>query len=448
MTVGRLGGTMAISFTTETLPMPQAAAHSHHRTEHTPRDPVSARSGPAEGEGDGDADAAWPSRHGQDRAAARAMTQRLRMVVREVAEPDEATWAAMGQALLRGDPLADDVADWMLAQGGARMWPQVDRWLQAGPEGAVAAGAPAPVLTLLRAACTLPDWADLARADAGARALHGSGLHGMMVLRDAGLMAGYQASAINQTLLRTGALHEGAQRRVALTTTWWMAVTEPGGMRPGQPGHRHTLQVRIMHALVRQRLRRDPTWDTAHLGLPVNQLDMQVTYLAFSVIQLLSLGTTGMWMPQAQRDDVMHLWRLVGWAMGVDDALLCRDEAEGRRALVHNLLSQAPADGGSRLLAQALMDEPLHRHYRNLPGLRGRLNRQRHLSLVGWFVGARGLRQLGLPLTLPWYPLLCLLPFGARALAMAAVPPLRVALQRRGRAAQRDYLEILTGPTP
>ncbi|MEY4765534.1 MAG: hypothetical protein RI907_2207 [Pseudomonadota bacterium] len=414
--------------------MSLAASTPHHRTD----EPTADAADPLKG-------APWPARHGLDRDAARAMTRRLRWMAREVGEPDEATWASMGRALMRGDPLADDVADWMLQRGGARMWPQVDTWLRGGPAGAAAAGAAPAVQALLAATWQLPHWADLGRADAGARALHTSGLHGMMVLRDAGLMAGYQASAINETLLRTGALHEGAQRRVALTTTWWMAVTEPGGMVPGSPGHLHTLQVRIMHALVRQRLRRDPTWDTAYFGLPVNQLDMQVTYLAFSVIQLLSLTTTGMWMPKAQREDVMHLWRVVGWAMGVDSDLLCRDEAEGRRALVHNLLSQAPADEGSRQLARALLDEPLHRHYHDLAKLRGRLNRQRHLSLVAWFVGADGLRQLGLPRALPWYPMLTMAPHGLRAVAMAAWPGLRRRLQHTGRQAQRAYLDVLTG---
>lgn len=389
----------------------------------------------------------WPSRHGADPDGARAMTRRLRTVLMgSVGEPDGAAWAEMGDALMRGDPLADDVADWMLAQGGARVWPQVMRWLQAGPEGAGQQQAPQAVLQLLEATAQWPAWADAAEVARGALALHSSGLHGMMVLRDAGLMAGYQASAINQTLLRTGALHEGAPKRVALTTTWWMAVTEPGGMRPGAAGHLQTLHVRIMHALVRQRLRRDPTWDAAALGLPVNQLDMQVTYLAFSVIQLLSLTTTGMWMPAADREAVMHLWRLVGWTMGVEEALLCRSEAEGQQALVHNLLSQAPADEGSRLLARALCDEPLHRHYPNLATLRGRFNRQRHLSLVSWFAGQAGLKALGLPRALPWYPLLCMLPFGARALARVTVPGARAWLAQRGRQRQHDYLAILTGP--
>lgn len=373
------------------------------------------------------------------------MTRRLRMLVPNAHEPGDSAWQSMGQALMRGDPLADDVAIWMLSQGGARVWPQVEQAIRTGPQE----GTPAALARLLAHVNAPPAWVQPARMAEGARALQSTGLHGMRVLRDAGLMAGYQASGINQTLLHTGALHEGAQRRVASTTAWWLAVTEVGGMQPGQPGWEMTLKVRLMHAMVRQRLLRSEAWSSAQWGLPVNQLDMQATCLAFSAVHLVSLQTTGMWLTRDQREAAMHLWRVIGWHMGVEEGLLCDTEADGRQALLHNLLTQAPADEGSVRLARALMDEPLQRHYSGpLATWMGPLNKARHLSLVRWFVGADGMRRLGLPATLPWYPLLCLLPLGLRSLALAASPAWRGATTVRARRAQRAYLKVLQGPAP
>jgi ER-bound oxygenase mpaB/B'/Rubber oxygenase, catalytic domain len=222
-----------------------------------------------------------------------------------------------------------------------------------------------------------------------------------------------------------------------------------GGMRPGAAGFEMTLKVRLMHAMVRQRLLRGDTWSTTQWGLPVNQLDMQATYLAFSVVHLIALQTTGMWLSRAQREAVMHLWRLIGWVMGVEEGLLCLSEAHGRKTLLHNMLTQAPADEGSVKLGRALMDEPLGRHYTGpLAAWAGPFNKARHLSLVRWFVGADGMRALGLPMAWPWYPLLCLAPLGARSAALLALPGLRDGVAAKERARQRHYLNaVMQGPT-
>ncbi len=387
-----------------------------------------------------------PSRHGQDPEGARRMTARLRLMVRGATDPSPAQHAAMGQALMRGDPLADAVAQWMMEQGGARAWPLVERAIrsQLRPDEAM----PPALKDLLAQVSVWPTWADGPTLDAGARAMQSTGLHGMRVLRDAALMAGYQASAINQTLLQTGALHDGAQRRVAHTTAWWMDVTEVGGMRPGAAGFEMTLKVRLMHAMVRQRLLRGETWSTDKWGLPVNQLDMQATYLGFSVVHLIALQTTGMWLSRKDREALMHLWRLIAWVMGVEEALLCHSEAHGRQTLLHNMLTQASADEGSVKLARALMDEPLGRHYAGpLSSWAGRFNKARHLSLVRWFVGAEGMRVLGLPTSLPWYPLLCMAPLAARSAVLIALPGLQAGVAARQRARQRHYLSaVMQGP--
>ena len=352
--------------------------------------------------------AAPPSRHGADLAVSRRMAARLKMTISGPCEPSEAEWAAMGSALWLGDPLADEVARWLHEEGMNEGRGQLQRAMAQGV--AEGDGTPHALRRLIEHVQSVPDWVDPVLMARGARFLQSTGLHGMRVLRDAGLMAGYQASAINQTLVQTGALSRGAQKRVSETTSWWLDCTADGGLAPHGPGWKATMHVRVMHALVRQNVRQRPTWDAASLGLPINQLDLQATYLAFSVVQLLALRTTGFVVTKSDARAVMHLWRYIGWLMGVDETWLCDDEMQGRVHLYRNLISQAPPDASSVALGRALMDEPLQRHYAWGRAWRGHFDKARHLSLVRWFVGREGMGHLGLPSALPWYPLLTLLP--------------------------------------
>ena len=268
----------------------------------------------------------------------------------------------------------------------------------------------------------------------------------MRALRDLGLMAGYQASAINRTLVLTGALKRGPQRRLAETTKWWVDVTQPGGLARFGAGFKTTLQVRLIHAIVRRHVQRLPEWDASYYGLPINQGDMHATYLGFSVIYLIGARALGIPLSQREGAAVMHLWRYTGWLMGLEDQWLHESEQAGRLALYQNLLAQAPPDESSRQLGQALMGEPLLRHYPNLVWLRGRLNHALHLSIARAFIGQAGMRSLGLPAgTLPWYPLLSFAPRFAWHGLHRLLPGGRARLVRIGLAEQRDYLGTVFG---
>lgn len=388
--------------------------------------------------------AAPPTRHGADLARARRIARMVRLsLFGRDGEPTPAQWDRLGMALWDGDPLADAVAEWMHTEGMgpayARLERAIDQGLAAVPD------APPALRRYIEAAERLPDWADPLLMDQGARFIQSTGQHGMLVLRDAGLMAGYQAGAINQTLVMTGALRKGPQRRVAETTSWWIDCTREGGMRRHGKGFKTTLKVRVMHALVRRSVARRPEWNAAQLGLPVNQVDMQATYLGFSVVHLLALRGTGVVVTPEDAHAMMHLWRYIGWLMGVDASWLYETEMAGRVGLYHNLLSQAPPDDSSVALGRALMDEPLSRHYPRMGWLRGRFNKHRHLSVVRWFVGSEGMRNLGLPQALPWYPALTLLPRLMWTGAHRLVPGGYGRLVSAGNQEQMDYLPIMFG---
>lgn len=387
---------------------------------------------------------AIPTRHGAGRAIARRIARPVGLLIRGRAEPTEAEWNAVGASLTRGDEPMDRLVAWMKETGLRETKPLFDAAVERGianvPE------APEPLKAFFAHVEARPAWVDDARLVEGARLCGISGLTGLAVLRNFGLLAGYQASGINRTLVLTGALEKGAPRRVAETTKWWIDATRPGGMALGAAGYRSTLQVRLIHALVRRHVAKMPAWDAAYYGVPINQGDMHATYLAFSVIFLFGQRLLGVPLTKREGESVMHLWRYIGWLMGVEERWLHTTERDGRVALYQNLLAQAAPDESSRQLGSALRDEPLHYHYGRFAWLRGRWNRAKHLSIARAFVGAQGMRELGLPTrVLPWYPLLTV-PVRLLAHALARlVPGGRETLIQRGLHAQASYLKILFG---
>jgi hypothetical protein len=339
----------------------------------------------------------------------------------------------------------DRVVEWMVAEGMSRTKPLFDRALEQGISGV--AGAPEPLRDLFAIIDTRPSWVDPALLREGARVSGIAGLTGLDVLRDFALVAGYQASAVNRTLILTKALEKGQQKRIAETAKWWVDCTRPGGLERFAEGFKSTIHVRLIHALVRRHVRAMPEWDEDMYGLPVNQGDMQATNLGFSVVYLLGLRAMGVIVTRGEGVALMHLWRYIGWLSGVDEQWLCHTEQQGRIALYQNVLSQPPPDESSRLLGAALVDEPLMHFYPNLRWLRGRWNRAKHLSIARMYLGVETLKALGMPhRVLPWYPLLTIGPRVLWHVLHRLAPGGRERLIERGLAEQLSAIPAVFGP--
>lgn len=393
-------------------------------------------------------DAHIPERHGINFSTAQSIASPLLWCIqdKQAAEPSKQEWQQLGHALNQGDPVADDLVHWMKTEGMSTSWKQFESALKNWAERDVSITYPQALEAFMNSVHQRPHWLDQDKLARGIEVSARSGKTGMRVLRDFGLMAGYQASAINQTLVKTGALEKGAARRVAETTKWWMDCTEKGGLTDVGAGFRTTIKVRVIHAMVRAQLSERDDWDHNYYGLPVNQLDMQVTYLAFSVMFLLGQRLLGVPVSQGEGDDVMHVWRYIGWLMGVNDQLLVSSEEEGRIALYKNLLSQATADESSKQLGRALMDEPLGRHYPNFHWLRSRWDKQVHLSIIRFFIGRRGMKALGLPTwVMPWYPLMFAPMNFIYQTLIRLFPNGKKILTESGRKAQTAQLGIMFG---
>lgn len=374
----------------------------------------------------------------------------MRLMLGRDPAPGKEEWAEMVAALMEGDPAMDELVQWMFEHGARDARALFNQALEHGI--ASVPDAPEPLKKFFAEVDRVPDWVDWELMEDGVRFIHRIGLAGAYILRDLALMGGYLLSGFNRALVLTGALNKGASQRIAETGKWWMDCTDTDGMRRFGPGFRSTIHVRMVHAMVRRHLPNNPEWSNEEYGLPVNQIDMVATYLAFGPIMLLGVRALGI--PVTARDSkaVMHLWKYVAYLMGVEEKWLVDDERSGLVQLYHTFVTQSPPDWTSVELGSALAREPLERHlawlkdFPVLHDLRLKLQYHLHLSTSSLFLNKKQRRQLGLPQNIyPWFPLLTAGPRFVWYTSQSLLPSRRRRLEKLGRRLQLDAMGSMFG---
>ncbi|MFC0112415.1 oxygenase MpaB family protein [Kibdelosporangium aridum] len=264
---------------------------------------------------------------------------------------------------------------------------------------------PTPLAEFFRHVEQRPDWVDDARLQEGARVMRQFGPNLVDVLNGA-LLSGYRSSADAELLARTGRLTKDPVRRLGETMKWVIECVRDGGLDRDQQGWQLTVHVRAMHALVNHRFRTRGGWDEDVHGLPINQADQGATLGLHCTYYLLGARMLGMPITRAQGDAVMHLWRYIGWLMGVADYWLPLDEQDGRRKFYHLSLTAPPPSDNSRLLAAALDRSRQELTFPQFQALRRRWELAKFRSLSRVLAGGAAMRELGLPFALPWYHVL------------------------------------------
>ncbi|MBO0677955.1 DUF2236 domain-containing protein [Mycolicibacterium sp. S2-37] len=248
-----------------------------------------------------------------------------------------------------------------------------------------------------------PAWVDFALLNEGAAAYRRLGTNAADVMLALSLIGGYRFGGPTDLLVETGGLtgHRTA-RRLAETQKWAVAVSQPDGMRRDREGFKLTVHVRAMHALVNHQFETNGRWDVDHWGQPINQTDQAATLGLFNGALLLGVRLLGVRVTRAESRAIMHLWKYVGWLLGVNEDWLCDREMEQHRLNYHMLLTQATVSAAGPQLANAIVEAQRHLHYPNLAGLRGAYHRARLLSLLTYFLRREGMRDLDLRPAPPW----------------------------------------------
>jgi hypothetical protein len=317
------------------------------------------------------------------------------LFARHVGPPLPAQVDLLRDALMVGDPLVDawlERARTLPSGAGARL---VEQAIAGGI--ASVASAPDELAALFRQLETVPLWLDPRRLELGARVCRRAGILGHFVLADFGLMGGYRSAAVAKTLIQTGKLRDTAAERLIMTGRYVTAVTEPGDMLPGKPGYAFTVRVRLGHGHVRHALLASPGWSTERWGLPINQSDTLGTNLLFSIGFLEGCRKWGLHFTDEEDEAVIHLWRYVGWLIGIDERLLPNDVDCARRALYMVGTSQPDPDADSVELARALYAVPLSFARSPLAKRLIGVEVALRLAMTRRILGERAVDQLGLP---------------------------------------------------
>lgn len=326
--------------------------------------------------------------------------------------PTAEEWSAVQEALWEGDSVTDQLVSWMFEGSTRDRKALFEQALMQGIEQLE--NPPSALQEFFRHIDTAPAWLKPEMLEEGAEAAQFGGLVAFYVLRDMALMGGYvYFNSMNQTLAAAGPLYQDTSLRLGETGKWLQDVTAPGGLGRYSTGFTTTIRVRLVHALVRRQLQQRGDWQHESWGIPINQMDMLSTYLAFGPVTISGMRLFGVPVNRKESAALLHMWRYIGWLMGMDEKWLVESEGDGLRKLYHTFLTHRLPDEKVRLLGQALMREPLQRH---MPGLdsnswQARFKRwyryQLHLSNSALILGPVQRHRLGLPmLILPWYPLL------------------------------------------
>lgn len=168
----------------------------------------------------------------------------------------------------------------------------------------------------------VPGWVDFEAMELGRRMYRRHGALQGLVLMCSSLVEGYAHNKPAQVLVATGRLQKDVSRRIYETGQMLHNIAAPEGLRPGGPGHRTLMEVRLLHAAVRRYLTDKGDWDQERYQRPINQEDMAGTVLEFDYMVVRGLRRLGLIISRAEHEAMHYFWRYAGYLLGVDEALL------------------------------------------------------------------------------------------------------------------------------
>ena len=342
-----------------------------------------------------------PTRFREAEARSRRLGRPLRIAGR-VGPLDEDLMRRIGEKMMERDELGARLADAMRLRAGDPGRVTMKDFRIALEHGLEAVEDPAPALVeFVETLSTPPEWVDWDLLARGARVYRRFGQNAADILVVLSLIGGYRFGGPTDLLVATGGLSGDATvLRLAETQKWTVSLSVPGALRPGGEAWRLTLHVRAMHALVNNRF--TPQWDVERWGLPINQADQASTLGLFDAVVLLGVRALGVPVSRADSRAVMHLWKYVGWLMGVDDDMLVDSERERHRLNYHVLMAQAGISEAGPQLTRAIVDAQRELHWGRFARLKGWWARERLLSLMTVLLGPPSMAELGMPLRPPW----------------------------------------------
>jgi hypothetical protein len=233
-------------------------------------------------------------------------------------------------ARCKGDPLADEAIAAIFQEGNLEAVNQMMRLMVENDE-MPQEGLPKPVQKFFEESNQLPSWADKQKLLAGSRLFNRYGPEIVLMLFGASLPVLYAAHPGAEVLIATSRLTKNIHRRIIETGQFVIDVTDEKAWDDNGKGIRTTQKIRLMHAATRHFLSKAPNWKEhwrEEWLVPICQEDLMGTMLSFSVTIVQALEVSNITISLEEREAFLHLWKIIGHILGIDDELMPADYAE------------------------------------------------------------------------------------------------------------------------
>lgn len=257
------------------------------------------------------------------------------------------------------DPLADKVVETIVLERGENEAFKIFDLLIRNIEMPVN-DLPDEVNDFLHSTNQLPEWADPSRIKLARELFLDHGPKFLLFLFYKSLPLLYTDKKGAEVLVRTSRLTHNVEditiftRRIAETGQFMIDVMSDGGLKPGARGIQSIQKVRLIHAAIRRFIKRTE-WDTENLGEPINQEDMALTLMTFSISPITALQQIGIHESEERLDAYLHAWCAIGEILGINRDLLPDTLEEAQQLLDKILERQSGSSDAGKLLAKALV---------------------------------------------------------------------------------------------
>ncbi len=164
-----------------------------------------------------------------------------------------------------------------------------------------------------------------------------------------------------QVLVQTGRLahkedgHQQFSRRIAETGQFIIDVMAPGSILDSTHAIESAIKIRLIHASIRKFIPKEH-WNEAILGKPINQEDLAITLMTFSISILDALDKSGIEESNEKKEAYLHTWKVIGNAMGIQNDLF-PPTLDDARFLINKIAQRQHRESeAGKILAAALIN--------------------------------------------------------------------------------------------
>ncbi|KAF9931476.1 hypothetical protein FBU30_010092 [Linnemannia zychae] len=268
-----------------------------------------------------------------------------------------------------GDPLADNALEVLKIKPGDDALKALRAYLSLPEEEQES---PAPRL-LMQQLMTVPEWVDWEQIQRGQEVFWRYSLYIVHILLHFSLAGGFAIPKITKVLNSTGYLSGTHTKQRVYETSQFVhdVVHSIDYLQPGTGvAWESIVQVRFLHAGVRARLSKisrahSKYYNIEEHGVPINQEDLLGTMFSFSnTVWRVMEVKLDVFMTSQEREDYLHLWRYVGYMIGVDDILGAGRTPERADACLESIvlhLSDPDEESGQlcKILLKSVASKPI-----------------------------------------------------------------------------------------